>query len=148
MLVAELYSQLGKTERLFRSEGSDINRLTFTENASNKWIANETTWATAYGVMVYYFTNGTFCARSRRTRICTFLINACSVLWTIGTNYTFSSTIWWHTNIARLTWAHRMLIDFMANTVWPTHMGRTYIYWRWYGCYKGMDFSCFCYRFS
>lgn len=142
---------IGKSGTICRSRGEserDISRLTFTGNASSKWITAVSIWTAADWIMVDYFANGTFCARSRRTRIYAFLLNACFVLWTIGTDYTFSPAIRWHANITRLARTHRVLIDFVANTVWTTHMGRTYIcYRRWYGCYKGMD-SVFCFRYG
>lgn len=96
--------------------------------------------------MIDNFANGIVSTCSRGARIDAFLVNASFILRTFGTNYTFRSTVWWHANIARLAWAHRMLIDFTANTVGTTHIWRAYLYYWWFSFYNGRELDFFvCY---
>lgn len=102
-------------------------KLTFNSIASNEWITGETRGTAADWIMIDYFANGVLCARSRGTWVHAFLVNASLILRTFGTNNTFRSTIWWHSNITRLAWAHRMLVHLMANAVGSANIRGAYV---------------------
>lgn len=110
---------------LFNVCASHLNRvsLTFISIASNKWITSKASCTATDWIVINYFTGGILAARVR-ARIGTFLFNACFVLWTFATNYTFGSTLWRYSNIINLTRAHSVTVYFVTMTVWTA--------WRWF----------------
>lgn len=105
--------------------------LTFISIASNKWITSKASCTATDGIVINYFTECILAARIR-TWICTFLLNACFVLRTFRTNYTFGTTLWRHSNIVGLTRANGMAVHFVAMTVWTAWRWFTRIrIWRW-----------------
>lgn len=105
--------------------------LTFISIASNKWITGKASCTATDWIVINYFTECIFAA-CIWARICTFLFNACFVLWTFGTNYTFGTTLWRHSNIVGLTWTNCMFVHLMTMTIWTAWCRFTRIrIWPW-----------------
>lgn len=93
--------------------------LTLFFQTPNEWVSNETSRATAYGIMVDHLASG-IQATSAWTRIPTSLIQTGLVLRAFRTNYTFGPTRWWGPYIVFLARAHCMVIWHSAHTVRST----------------------------
>lgn len=119
----------------FNLDYCKLQILTFDGFTVVERFTSETRGAATDCIMIDYFTNGIFTTNSY-TGICTFLINACLILWTFTRNDTFSSAIWWHAYVIWLAWTNRMLIYFVTNTIWTTWWWLAGIDLRWNGCYN------------
>lgn len=123
MVVVSLFN-LPSNRRFFFS-------LTLISIASNKWITGKASCTATDWIVINYFTE-CILAACVRARVCTFLLNACFVLWTFATNYTFGTTLWRYTNIIGLTRANCMTVHFMAMTIWTAWCWFTRVrIWRW-----------------
>lgn len=113
----ELYKEI-TIESLTRNKGAHCERIASIPRAT-----------TANGTVIYNMANCILSAGAR-ARVRAFLIDACFVVRTFGTNDTLWSAARWTSNVQRFARADSLPIDFTTHTVWTT--------WRWvtriYGC--------------
>lgn len=93
--------------------------LTFFFDTSDKGVTSKTHRAATYRIVVY---NLAPCIEttSAWTWICTFLVDARSILSTVCTHYTLRPAGWRCSNIVSLARAHRMPINYATFTEWST----------------------------
>lgn len=100
--------------------------LTFLRQTPYKWIASEAGRTWTNWIMIDNLTAGIL-ATCSRARIGTFLWNACTILSTFGAHNTFGTTIGCAANVAQLTRAHGVTVDFATLTIRSTRWRITWI---------------------
>lgn len=97
----------------------------------SEWISSEFRSASTNRTMIDYLAIRVL-STNTSTRVRTFLICTCLIIFAFRTHYTFWSTCGRSSNECRQTWTYCLIIDGFTLTIWPTRWRVTWVvrfYW-------------------